>query len=509
VLLALVVLLELRVLPGLIPPPALLTSWRSDKNLDRYPSGTQRVEVLLSSGEKLRGLFCCSDPGAPVMLHLLESTGSAFGCERALRDFADLGFSSLVLDYRGIGESDGSRSTRHLAEDARAMWEAALERTGGDSSLVVVRAISIGTLAAATLGLRGVQPAAWILIDPVRSSTVVENMGRARYGKIAARLAAPIFEPVVDAELEDAITRMREPLRVIAPRTDMMLLPAEQELLRKAAAGVGGEWAWSVKDHVWTCLGAHKLFDDDEARFLLALFPGWPDADARVAGVVSELPAGLASMFAVGSESWQRLRGIAGLTRSIGAREIAAAASVGADPLSVRRLLSRARNDSTGTYEQLDFDTCALLLDVRDPAGDLPSELIGICGPDVSVAMHVSAGCRDDPRAGLELVRAFECSAERGENTLQYEAGNMAVTIDLPCFEMWRALGHDGKLPIASVRRRCARVVFKALGIPDRVVVDPAGDVSLQVLSYGVWVPLNLDWPRPCSDEPERVVPLR
>ncbi len=67
-----------RVVPGVFVPPVILASGETTLRMDsaRFPPGTELVEIPLPSGEQLRGVFVPSDPGAPVVLHLLESSGS-------------------------------------------------------------------------------------------------------------------------------------------------------------------------------------------------------------------------------------------------------------------------------------------------------------------------------------------------------------------------------------------------------------------------------------------------
>lgn len=92
-----------------------------------------------------------------------------------------LGWSSLVLDYRGLGRSDGRRDAGRLRADGRAMWREAVRRAGGAPGRVVVRAASLGSLVAADLLARGGdgidessdgRPAGAVLVAPVRASTV-------------------------------------------------------------------------------------------------------------------------------------------------------------------------------------------------------------------------------------------------------------------------------------------------------------------------------------------------
>jgi alpha-beta hydrolase superfamily lysophospholipase len=139
---------------GSTAPPALLAAGfpRLEVGETNFPPGTEAVELPVPGG-LLRGAFVPSDPGAPVVLHLLESMGSVtYGTHHALGypvlwELRDRGFASLMIDYRGVGASEGWRSPRNVREDAQAMFAEARRRTGGRSHRVVLRGASFGTLA--------------------------------------------------------------------------------------------------------------------------------------------------------------------------------------------------------------------------------------------------------------------------------------------------------------------------------------------------------------------------
>jgi pimeloyl-ACP methyl ester carboxylesterase len=273
-------LFEARLLPGCVAPPAILECGVVEADLTCFPPGTERVDLALPSGEILRGMYAPSEPGAPLVLQFAESSGSVvsrtFPYCRLFWDGVDAGFAVLMFDYRGVGESDGERSTAHLGDDALAMWKAALARVGGDPSRVVVRATSIGVLAAASLVEHGIEPAGWRLIAPIRSHTVVENFGCHVYNPFLVRLAAPLFRPVVDFELEERIPRMRGPLSFVVPRDDFLLPSDERTRVHRTVDEAGGAWEDSDQGHEFTALGAHHFLSTDRS-FLRALFAHWPD----------------------------------------------------------------------------------------------------------------------------------------------------------------------------------------------------------------------------------------
>lgn len=164
---------------GCITPPLLRRAVENRIWLGEFPHGAETVEVPVPDGSKLRGVFVPGDPGAPIVLHFLESGGSVakgthgFPSYQVLCDLRACGFASLLLDYRGNGVSTGVLSPVNLREDAELMWREALRRAGGDATRVVVRSLSIGALPAASLIDDGAAPRAIFLLAPVRAETAV------------------------------------------------------------------------------------------------------------------------------------------------------------------------------------------------------------------------------------------------------------------------------------------------------------------------------------------------
>ncbi len=120
---ALAVLLSCSLAGGCLAPPALLPPYDVDleRALAEYPPGTEKVELALSADDRLRGLFVPSDAGAPVVLHLLESSGSVGSCrfsygelcselsESRLRFPSDRPFRDRDLGWRSLRRSPRAR----------------------------------------------------------------------------------------------------------------------------------------------------------------------------------------------------------------------------------------------------------------------------------------------------------------------------------------------------------------------------------------------------------------
>lgn len=230
-----------------ITPPLVMSGGAREVELGprRVEWGAERVEVELATHERLRGLFVPAGVDAPLVLHLLGSSGSVtirqhsdgldFDSDGLFAALRDRGYASLVLDYRGVGASDGERNPRHVPEDALAAWNEALRRVDGDPQRIVVRGMSLGTLAAASLLEHGVEPAAVVLIAPVRAETAAHNWLRHNRGAFLAWLASPFLAQPMDVDLLAAIDICRAPLTLVVGLRDELLPPHERaQLLQRA-----------------------------------------------------------------------------------------------------------------------------------------------------------------------------------------------------------------------------------------------------------------------------------
>ena len=272
---------------GSAAPPALLEAGFPELDLDRFPPGTEPLDLEVKPGVHLRGVFVPSDEGAPVVLHLLESEGSiTYGAEGLtgfpnLVELRDQGFASLVVDYRGIGASDGSRYPRNVPVDARTAWEEALRRAGGDPKRVVLRGSSFGTLAAACLLQQGMDPAAVFLVAPVRSETVVRHWAARYYPRLVAVLGTLLSPKPVKVDIVRELGRVRCPLLVYAPDDDYALPEAERVAMQRAVSQAGGRWVGTAYGHPACVIDAHHVVPA-ERELLANVFPEQPPVADRL-----------------------------------------------------------------------------------------------------------------------------------------------------------------------------------------------------------------------------------
>ncbi len=479
--------LALAALGGCLAPPAVVavSPIDGDAAFARLPAGAERVAIEVSPGEALRGFFVPVEPdheAAPVVLHLLEAGASvAHGQadrERAFRRLADLGLASLALDWSGVGLSDGERSVDHLPRDALSMWNEAVRRAGSPER-VLVRATSLGTLAAAALLERGIEPGAVVFLAPVMGDTAVERFGKEVYGSVAAFLARLVFRDVSTGNVPAALAKYPGPLLVVTSSADFFLDSDELAAIVSGATARGGELVDTGVGHVLTALGARTLLGR-EVAFWSAF--GEPPAAERLARVLDALSADERARFD-DTAARARLEHLCRRASHAPPQTLAAASLANADVVVAARGLW-ALESSLPAGLTLEEQIQALSL--ADPAGDLPvtwierllepSVLIGAFGGRFSLGPEV---VRDSARAivdsGPEEEATFTWSVE--VNGVREQA-----VVDL------RALAdelRESSTDPAGVERRLVRTYLKGLGHVERL----RGGV-VEVFDDGAWTPL-------------------
>lgn len=231
--------------------------------LDTLPDA-QPATAIAADGFDLRGASVVASPTAPVVLHLLPSgasvvTGVSAGIGRvglasSLESLRQVGFSSVVFDYRGIGASEGRKNADQFLDDGRAMWREAVRLAGGHEDRVVIRAGSLGTLVAADLLGEGARPSGVILFAPIRSSSAVRNAVASRYGALWAAFASGVYKSPDAPDLEAVARDIPVPMLIVLPAEDQYFPKDEATLVANAAREAGHIVIDDPGDHQTTVL---------------------------------------------------------------------------------------------------------------------------------------------------------------------------------------------------------------------------------------------------------------
>ncbi|MBI3843997.1 MAG: hypothetical protein HY292_05085 [Planctomycetes bacterium] len=497
---------------GCVIPPAVQPAGALQISLANFPPGTEPVEISLATGERLRGVFVPADPNAPVVLHFLETEASitvgTVGPRRypVLRDLRDIGLASLVFDYRGVGGSEGDRSPRNLREDALAAWREAVRRAGGDPHRVVVRGISLGTLAAAFLMKEGVEPAATVLVAPVRAETAAKHFLYEAYPAVLAWPVALFLRDLTDVDIIEAIRSNHAPLLVAEAKDDFFLDATERARLDAAVREVGGDFIVATADgHIGMAAEAHGLLRA-EIAFYRAVFPGWPPTDDRVDCVLESLAPKDAARFAADATLRERLERLVERFR-IEPPTIAAALALTHQSIDIERLevlVDWIRRTHIYRFEPRDlpFDVLQAWVDLRDPCVDIePAEVLPA---DVEVMRTLTLEIVEKRLDDLPESLIRHAWLEELDRQIVY-IGSLIDAVEVwDEFRIIVRLG--GGLPadamplLGRIRprdglRRIVRVLLKNAGIPDRVVQTAPGDYRIEVWTGSGWRSLGMPDP--------------
>lgn len=132
------------------------------------PEGVEEVSYTTEDGLELDGwLVLAADPRGAVLV-FPGNAGNRAARLPLGRALTGLGFTTLLVDYRGYGGNPGSPSEEGLARDARAALSYLGERYGFDSDRIAYFGESLGSGVAVQLA-QDEPPAALILRSPFPS----------------------------------------------------------------------------------------------------------------------------------------------------------------------------------------------------------------------------------------------------------------------------------------------------------------------------------------------------
>ena len=499
-------------------PPVLFPVEPGDWTLETsdYPRDSRLVTLERTSAPALRGLYVPGDEGAPLIVHFAESGGSIVAQQFTrgqYEDLSDLGFANLAIDYRGIGLSDGSPSPRAVDDDARAMYDHALELVDGDESRLVVRGTSLGTLAISSLLDDGARPAAIVLFAPVLSDSVAIRYGEATLWDPAVWLARPFLRSFIDTDLVETLREVECPLLVVGHERDELLSADEfRDLYRAVMAAKGhfqlaanlfnitfnGESALGPLEVHIGLAGKSYRVDARERALLVRRFPDVPDLAERRERVFADGDDDLVARVRADTASRERLDRLLRETRRFPADAFLAVAREELRVPEALRLLRQAAPQSwsrpttrRSAYEYERF------FDHTDPAG--PLSTLATWAADfliesVRTAPEASAPETASIQELLDLARlldgeevaGYEFDPERGLVTIVGHDSTPAKHLVATTF--LTALDFESHAP-DDRRRRMIRALLKAAHYTERVVETDRGPwVEVESPEGVVWI---------------------
>jgi len=137
-----------------------------DRNIIARPSDIgldyEDLRLQTADGYSIAAWFLPAHKGRNVILFCHGNGGNISHRLTFAQILHDQGYSILLFDYRGYGESEGVPSEEGTYADAMAAWDYLTQRKGFSSSDIVIQGRSLGGAVAANLASQ-VKPSALIL----------------------------------------------------------------------------------------------------------------------------------------------------------------------------------------------------------------------------------------------------------------------------------------------------------------------------------------------------------
>ena len=130
--------------------------------------GFESVELETDDRERLHGWFVPASDARGTLLFLHGNAGNISHRLDSLRLFHDLGLSTLIIDYRGYGQSTGRPTEQGTYRDSLAAWQYLTAERGIPPGRIVIFGRSLGGAIAAWLA--GRVAAAGVIVESAFTS---------------------------------------------------------------------------------------------------------------------------------------------------------------------------------------------------------------------------------------------------------------------------------------------------------------------------------------------------
>lgn len=190
--------------------------------------GFQYDDVTLRTGDGvlLHGWYVPTERRRGTVLFLHGNAGNISHRLDSIAVFRGLGLDTLIIDYRGYGQSGGKTSEAGTYKDAEAAWQYLVTERAADPAEIIIFGRSIGGAIAAWLAAR--HKAAALIVESSFTSAV--DMAARLYPFMPVRLITRLEYPVVDY-----VASARCPVLVVHSRDDEIIPFAMGQALHDAA----------------------------------------------------------------------------------------------------------------------------------------------------------------------------------------------------------------------------------------------------------------------------------
>jgi fermentation-respiration switch protein FrsA (DUF1100 family) len=172
------------------------------------------VSLATRDDERLHGWYVPATNRRGVVLFFHGNAGNISHRLDSIEIFHQLGLDTLIIDYRGYGQSTGRTNEQGTYLDALAAWKYLVDERGVPADRIVVFGRSLGGAVGAWLGSQHT-PAA-VIIESSFSSGV--DMARRLYPFLPVRLITRLRYPVVEYA-----SRLECPVLVVHSRNDEII----------------------------------------------------------------------------------------------------------------------------------------------------------------------------------------------------------------------------------------------------------------------------------------------
>jgi fermentation-respiration switch protein FrsA (DUF1100 family) len=174
----------------------------------------ENVILTTRDGERIHGWYVSAPVSRGVVLFFHGNAGNISHRLDSILVFARLGMDTLIVDYRGYGESSGKTSEKGTYLDAQAAWDHLIDERRIPADRVIIFGRSLGGAVGAWLGTRN-RPAA-VIIESSFSSGV--DIAKRLYPFLPARLITRLNYPV-----SEYAARLECPVLVAHSRDDEII----------------------------------------------------------------------------------------------------------------------------------------------------------------------------------------------------------------------------------------------------------------------------------------------
>ncbi len=172
------------------------------------------VTLETSDGLKLHGWYVPAAQASGVVLFLHGNAGNISHRLDSIAIFHELGLDTLIIDYRGYGQSQGKPGEQGTYLDAESAWQYLVHDRGVAADRIIIFGRSLGGAVAAWLANQ-YRPAA-LIIESSFSSAL--DMARKLYPFMPVRLITTLKYPV-----SEYVSHLRCPLLVVHSRDDEII----------------------------------------------------------------------------------------------------------------------------------------------------------------------------------------------------------------------------------------------------------------------------------------------